>query len=93
MSSPPNILLHSPVSDVEKLQRAVEDWLRDGVVLVAVWGPQCELTHDLIDEMGVGDGSDPSRFLMTSWHDDETLDEAREFAGNYEMLGYQELKL
>ena len=43
--------------------------------------------------MVVGDGSDPSRFLMTSWHDDETLDEAREFAGNYEMLGYQELKL
>ena len=43
--------------------------------------------------MVVGDGSDPSRFLMTSWHDDETLDEAREFAGTYEMLGYQELKL
>lgn len=93
MNSPPNILLHSPVSDVDALQRAVEDWLRDGVVLVAVWGPDCEQTHDLIDEMVVDDGSDPDRFLMTSWHAHETLDDAREFATQYENLGYRELKL
>ena len=93
MNSPPNVLLHSPVSDVEALGQAVEAWLRDGVTLVAVWGPDCERTHDLIDEMVVDDGSDPSRFLMTSWHADETLAEAREFAADYQNLGYVELKL
>jgi hypothetical protein len=93
VSSPPNILLHSPVSDVAALRQAVEDWLRDGVTLVAVWGPDCERTHDLIDGMVEDDGSDPSRFLMTSWHDDETLAEARKFAAEYDNLGYAELKL
>jgi hypothetical protein len=62
-------------------------------MLVAVWGPDCEQTHDLIDEMVVADGSDPDRFLMTSWHADETLDDAREFAAQYENLGYIEVTI
>jgi hypothetical protein len=55
--------------------------LRDGVQLVAVCGEDCEAVHDQIDDIVVGDGSDGGRFLLTSWHTGESLDEVIEFAG------------
>jgi hypothetical protein len=79
MPYPPKVILHTPLADPTKLDSFVEACLADGVVLIAVFGPDCEKVHDLIDELVVGDGSDESRFVMTSFHTNESLDEVLEF--------------
>jgi hypothetical protein len=69
------IILHSPISDERLLDRFVEECLRDEVSLIAVVGPGCARIEDIIDEIVVGDGSDPERFVCTSSHPDKPLDE------------------
>jgi hypothetical protein len=76
----PRIVLQTPLTDEARLEPFVEACLRDGVELIAVVGEGCERIHDTIDELVVGDGSDDSRFITTSWHPDETLEEALQLA-------------
>lgn len=60
--------------------RIAERLLASGVVWVCVWGPDCERIHDIFDEVHVGDGLiDPDFTLMSTWHDNETLEEALRF--------------
>jgi len=48
-----------------------------GLTYVCVWGPDCERVHDIFDETHVGDGgSEPQFSFMSTWHEDESLDEA-----------------
>lgn len=61
--------------------------LHQGMVYCAVWGPGCERFHDIIDEMVARDGLNERRFvgptpndvIMTTWHADESIEEALEF--------------
>lgn len=69
------IILHSPPSDEGLLEDFVERCLRDRVSLVAVIGQGCERIEDILDALVVGDGSDPDRFLCTTSHPDESLDD------------------
>jgi hypothetical protein len=69
------IILHSPVSDEALLEDFVEQCLRDEVSLIAIVGPGCSRLEDIIDELVVGDGSDPNRFLCTSSHPDELFED------------------
>jgi hypothetical protein len=80
MTYAPKILLHSPFADPTKASAFVEDCLRDGVCLIAIVGDQCAETEDLIDSLIVRDGADESRFIVTTSHPDEPLDEVLEFA-------------
>ena len=89
----PNILLICPVSDLTSLERSIELWIESGVELVSAWGMGCEKVHDRIDEIVIGDGTDTSRFLMTSWHANETLDEAKEFASQFGRREVEEVRL
>ena len=51
------------------------------VLLFCVVGKDCELWHDIMDEMFVGNGDVERDFhMMTTWHNDETLDDVVEFA-------------
>jgi len=68
------IILHSPVSDERLLAAFVEQCLRDRVSLIAVVGPGCARLEDLIDEIVVGDGSDPGRCVCTTSHPDEPFE-------------------
>ncbi|WP_245294041.1 hypothetical protein [Methylobrevis pamukkalensis] len=43
--------------------------------LIAILGPGAEELEETIDWLVIGDGSDPSRFLTTSSHKDETFDD------------------
>jgi hypothetical protein len=72
------IVLNCPSGYVPLLDSLVEDWLRAGVTLVAIVGKDRSKVEDIIDELIVGDGSDVSRFFVTSNHD--SLDEAIAFA-------------
>ena len=54
----------------------MKDFLRDGVQYVGVVGKNSSHVEHLIDEIVVGDGSEPARFLLTASHDGETLEDA-----------------
>jgi len=78
------IILHTPLANPAKLDSFVEDCLADGVVLIAVLGPDSDKVENLIDELVVGDASDKSRFVMTSSHRDSSLDDVLDFVECYD---------
>jgi hypothetical protein len=79
----PKLVLRLPLSDEGALRPFVEACLRDRVELIAVSGVGAEQVEDLIDDLVVGDGSDSTRFICTSAHPDETLEDALEFAFSF----------
>ncbi len=75
MSYAPKIVLQLPVSNPDLLPAFVEACLRDGVVVIAIVGESASKMDDEIDELVVGDGSDRSRFIVTTFHPNETVEE------------------
>lgn len=57
----------------------VDDWVKAQVVYVGVVGKDAAKMEDIIDELCVGDGTDPY-FMLTASHPNESLREAVEFA-------------
>ena len=53
--------------------------LDKGYVLFCVVGIDCEKWEDIIDELSIGDGSNP-KFVTTTSHPNESVDEVVEFA-------------
>jgi hypothetical protein len=50
-----------------------------GIAYLCAWGPDCERVHDIFDEVHVMREIDEKReypHVMTTWHKDESLDEA-----------------
>ena len=68
MPRPPNIILHSPLRDPAVLDVFVERCLADRVAWIAVVGDDAAIVEDLIDEIVVGEGTDPGRFILTTSH-------------------------
>jgi len=62
------------------LDRLVEDFIRDGVIFVAVVGPGCSNIEDLIDWAVIGPNGTRDYHLLTSNHPGESIDEAVAFA-------------
>jgi hypothetical protein len=89
------IILHSPVLDERVLDGFVEPCLRDVVSLIAV-GPSCARREDVIDEIVVGDGSDPNRFVCTTSHPGEPFGDVVNMVECWELdrhVPYQEVRL
>ena len=80
----PKIILHAPVSDEALLVDFVERCLRDGVSLIAILGPDSERLEDVIDDLVVGDGSIPGRFLVTMAQGDDPIDETMELVRSWD---------
>lgn len=74
------IILHCPTGYKPSLDGMVEDFIREGVAFVGVVGEDCIKIEDIIDQLVVGDGSDESRFILTSSHPEETVEDALNFA-------------
>jgi hypothetical protein len=62
-------------NDVATLSRFAESLLASGCVYFCAWGPACERAHDIMDECSL----DMDPVIMTTWHVDESLDEALYF--------------
>ncbi|MDH4985297.1 hypothetical protein QEZ47_07030 [Aminobacter anthyllidis] len=77
------IVLHLPVSRPQAIGPFVEQCLRDGVSLIAIVGENARGVEDLVDAIVVGDGSDPSRFVVTTAHQDEAIEDVLEFASHF----------
>jgi hypothetical protein len=78
----PKVVLHCSTGCHAELAGLVERFLAGGVKFVAVVGHDCERVEDLIDELVVGDGSTPARFLLTSSHAGESVADAVAFASS-----------
>ena len=81
MSYASRVVLRLPLSNEGLLAAFVEECLRDRVTLIAVVGEGAAQIEDIIDELVVGDGSDDARFVTTTSHSNETVEEVVEFAG------------
>ena len=64
----PRVILSLPLSHPDRLANFVERCLTEGVEFLAICGPGADEIEDYVDELVVGDGSDPERFLLTSSH-------------------------
>jgi hypothetical protein len=80
MSYAQKIVIHSKSGATNALEELVDQFISDGVRFVAVVGKDCALIEDLIDEIVVGDGSGNRRFILTSSHPGESLEEVMQFA-------------
>ena len=76
----PKVVLNCSRGYRTELDAMVEQFIADGVKFVAVAGSDCSLVEDIIDELVVGDGSDESRYILTSSHPGEPLVNVVEFA-------------
>lgn len=76
------IILHTPLTDPSRLPAFVEDCLADGVSLIAVVGKDAHAVEDKIDWLIIGDG-DEDRFIVTSAHADETIEDVLVFASAF----------
>ncbi len=64
--------------DSERIANAARTMLDAGCAYFCTWGPRCKHVHDVIDEVRAIPDPNPSAdtVVMTTWHDDESLDEA-----------------
>lgn len=49
-----------------------------GLAYLCAWGPDCERVHDIFDEEDLARGLERGTHdvIMTTWHNDESLEEA-----------------
>ena len=59
MMDPRKIVLHSKRGYHPDLDALVADWMKEGVKYVGVIGVNASYVEEMIDELCVGDGSDP----------------------------------
>jgi hypothetical protein len=61
-----------------------ETLIRRGASYVCCWGPDCSRFHDAFDEadFAVNGESTDDRFIFTTWHEDEPLEDAAWFTLN-----------
>jgi hypothetical protein len=71
----------------ETISEFARSALTNGMVYFCAWGQGCERFHDIVDEIIVADGIGEQLFvrpnkgdvIMTTWHDDETLEDALDY--------------
>jgi hypothetical protein len=83
------LFVAADTSDVgtDTLSQFVVEALQRGMVYCCLWGKGCERFHDIVDDVVVEDELNDRRYvgptsgdvIMTTWHSDESLEEALEF--------------
>ena len=73
------LVITSPLVSVRQRDRITSDIVRSRCQYALTFGHDCEVWHDVIDEACVGDGAGEERFLMTTWHDDEPIEDVIDF--------------
>jgi hypothetical protein len=68
--------------DDELIGQLARKLLAQGVAYVCAWGPGCDRVHDIVDDELAAQGlvDDEVMLVTTTWHADDTLDEALWFA-------------
>lgn len=67
----------------EQIASFANEALAKGLVYCCIWGPDCERFHDLVDSSHIKRGNSESPTVhdtvITTWHENESLEEAVEF--------------
>ncbi|WP_298213191.1 hypothetical protein [Acidovorax sp.] len=78
-------------------QNAVSEWLvRSGCLYMMAWGPGCSSWDDSVDwanieQFAYGEIPDES-FVLTSWHDNQSLQEVMHFCKHFAEHPFAELR-
>ena len=74
------IAWNSEAASVDVISNLVEHIIKAGGAYFSTWGPDCQRVHDIIDEIDAYPyndiGSPEDSVIMTTWHEDESLEEA-----------------
>lgn len=101
----PNIAQHAPLKAVVVLQseypndwqNEVSDWLvQSGCRYMMAWGPNCTTWDDSVDWADMRARNyedDDSAFVMTTWHDKESLESVFWYARFCAMFSYDDVEL
>ena len=81
------VILYSKINYSEKYDELLNQLIDEKILLFCTIGKDCELWHDIMDESFVGYGEERDFFMITTWHDDETLDDVIYFAKNFDIEG------
>lgn len=74
------IILHSQNRYETKHDEILQKLINEKILLFCTVGKDCELLHDIMDELIVGNGTTELDFdLITTWHPDETIEEVIEY--------------
>jgi hypothetical protein len=87
------VVLFSKSDYSEKFDGLLNRLIDEKILLFCAVGKDCELWHDIMDELFVGFGEERDFLMMTTWHTDESLDNVVEFAKSYEIEGIDNEKL
>lgn len=88
------VILHSINGYNKKYDALLQNLIDEKILLFCTVGKDCELWHDVMDELIVGDGTTDSDFdIITTWHKGESLDEVIQFAGKFEIEEIQSGKI
>jgi len=79
------VILNSKSGYSKQHDRLLHELVEAKVMLFSAVGKDCEMWHDIMDEIFVGDGIERDFFMVTSWHQDETLEEVIEFAKIFDL--------
>ena len=77
-------------------QASISEWLvKSGCRYMMAWGPNCSSWDDSVDHADIDAGGleDDAKFVMTTWHEDETLESVfwySQFCANF---SYDEVEL
>lgn len=77
----------------KKYDSLLEKLIDENVLLFCTIGKDCELWHDVMDEIYVGFGKEKDFFMITTWHNDKTLEEVVEFAKDFDIEGIDNEKV
>lgn len=85
---PRKVILHSISRYDEQHNFFLKRLIDEKILLFCTVGKDCELFHDIMDELIVGDGTTELDFdMITTWHPNETIEEVIEFAKNFDIEG------
>jgi hypothetical protein len=70
------IAAHASCEDEVEIRRFAAAAIESGCGYICAWGDGCELVHDVFDDAAIA----VDRFVMSTWHADESLPNALYFA-------------
>lgn len=80
------VILFSKNGYSEEYDTLLNRLISEKILLFCAVGKDCELWHDIMDELIVGDGTTELDFdMITTWHENETLDEVIQFAEDFDI--------
>ena len=77
------IILKVPLSSNADLPTFIRQCLTNGIQLISIWGPDATSTEDQIDWLIVEETSEAKYSIVTTSHEDESLEEVIAFTDSF----------